>query len=158
MVTWNAIKIAGAVGAGTAGGVFFAFSTFVMRALDRLPPAHSVAAMQAINKHAPNPLFMAVLFGTAAASAALIVHGVRSGESDAGYVIAGGVWYLCGIVLTIVYHVPHNNALDLVDANGPEAASAWSGYAGPWTAWNHVRTLTSLGAAAAYCMALLRAG
>ena len=154
MVTWNALKVTAAVGAGTAGGVFFASSTFVMRALDRLPPAHSVAAMQAINKYAPNPLFMAALFGTAAASAALIVHGVRSGESDAGYLIAGGVLYLSGIVLTIVYHIPHNNALDLVDANGPEAASAWARYVGPWTAWNHVRTLTSLGAAAAYCMAL----
>ena len=66
MVTWQRVKVAAAVGAGTAGGVFFAFSTFVMRALDRLPPAHSLAAMQAINKDAPNPLFMAALFGTAA--------------------------------------------------------------------------------------------
>jgi uncharacterized membrane protein len=154
MVTWQAIKIAAAVGAGTAGGVFFAFSTFVMRALDRLPPSQSVAAMQAINKYAPNPLFMATLFGTAAASAALIVHGVRNGDSDAKYLVAGGVAYLAGIVLTVAYHIPHNNALDMVDANGPGAAGAWSRYCGPWTAWNHVRTLTSLGAAAAYCMAL----
>jgi uncharacterized membrane protein len=154
MVTWNAIKVAAAVGAGTAGGVFFAFSTFVMRAIDRLPPAQSVAAMQAMNKYAPNPLFMAALFGTAAASVGLIFHAVRSGDSDAGYLVAGGILYLSGIVLTIVYHIPHNEALDLVDANGPDAAGAWSRYAGPWTAWNHVRTLTSIGAAAAYCMAL----
>jgi len=157
MFTWQALKVAAAVGAGTAGGVFLAFSTFVMRALDRLPPAQSVAAMQAINKYAPHPLFMACLFGTAAASTALIVHGVRSGEPDAKYLVAGGISYLIGIALTIVYHIPHNDALDLVDANGPEAAGAWSRYCGPWTAWNHVRTLTSLGAAAAYAMAL-RAG
>jgi uncharacterized membrane protein len=157
MLTWHAIKVAAAVGAGTAGGVFFAFSTFVMRALDRLPPSQSVAAMQAINKYAPNPLFMACLFGTAAASAALIVHGLRSGDSEATYLVVGGVSYLVGIVLTIVYHIPHNNTLDLVDANGRDAAGAWSRYCGPWTAWNHVRTLTSLGAATAYCMAL-RAG
>jgi uncharacterized membrane protein len=42
----------------------------------------------------------------------------------------------------------------MVDANGADAENAWSRYCGPWTAWNHVRTLTSLGAAAAYCMAL----
>ena len=154
MVTWQTLKVAAAVGAGTAGGVFFAFSTFVMRAVDWLPPAQSVAAMQALNKYAPNPLFMAFLFGTAAASGALIVHGVRSGEPDAKYLVAGGVSYLIGIVVTIAYHVPHNDALDLVDANGPGAAGAWSRYYGPWTAWNHVRTLTSLGAAAAYGMAL----
>jgi uncharacterized membrane protein len=154
MITWHAIKVAAAVGAGAAGGVFLAFSTFVMRALDRLPPSQSVASMQAINKYAPNPVFMACLFGTAAASVALMVHGVRSDEPDAKYLVVGGVSYLAGIVLTIVYHIPHNEALDLVDANGADAASAWSRYCGPWTAWNHVRTLTSLGAAAAYCMAL----
>ena len=30
-------------------GIFFAFSTFIMRALGRLRPAEGVAAMQAIN-------------------------------------------------------------------------------------------------------------
>lgn len=38
-----------AVGRGLAAGVFFAFSTFVMKALTRLRPAHAVAAMQEIN-------------------------------------------------------------------------------------------------------------
>ena len=154
MITWHATKVAAAVGAGAAGGVFLAFSTFVMRALDRLPPSQSVASMQAINKSAPNPLFMTCLFGTAAASVALIVHGLRNGEPDAKYLVVGGGVYLAGIVLTIVYHVPHNDALAMVDANGADAENAWSRYCGPWTAWNHVRTLTSLGAAAAYCMAL----
>jgi uncharacterized membrane protein len=156
MVSWNAIRVAAALGAGTAGGVFFAFSTFVMRALDRLPPAQSVAAMQSINRSAPNPLFMACLFGTAAASVALIVHGVRNGESDAGYLVAGGIVYLAGVVLTVVYHVPRNDALNLVDPTGPDAAGAWSRYSAPWTAWNHARTLTSLGAATLYCVALLK--
>jgi uncharacterized membrane protein len=31
------------------GGIFFAFSAFVMKALDRLPPAQGIAAMQSIN-------------------------------------------------------------------------------------------------------------
>src|SRR4029079_11289405 len=66
-----------AVGAGAAGGVFFAFSTFVMPALDRLTPSQSIAAMQAINKAAPNPLFMLLLFGTAAASVGVGIAAVR---------------------------------------------------------------------------------
>ena len=37
------------VAAGTVGGVFFAFSTFVMKALARLPHAQAIAAMQSIN-------------------------------------------------------------------------------------------------------------
>jgi len=55
-----------AVGAGLSAGVFFAFSTFVMKALGRLPDTEGISAMQAINKAAPTPAFMAALFGTAA--------------------------------------------------------------------------------------------
>ena len=37
-----------ALGCGLVAGVFFAFSTFVMKALGKLPPAQGVAAMQSI--------------------------------------------------------------------------------------------------------------
>ena len=33
-----------ALGCGLVGGIFFAFSSFVMRALTRLPPAQGIAA------------------------------------------------------------------------------------------------------------------
>ena len=44
-----ALVIVTAVGAACTGGVLFAFSSFVMPALRRLPPAQGVAAMQSIN-------------------------------------------------------------------------------------------------------------
>ena len=47
-----------AVGAGTVAGAFFTFSTFTMNGLKRLAPEQGAAAMQAINKEAPTPLFM----------------------------------------------------------------------------------------------------
>lgn len=37
------------IGAGLIGGVFFAFSSFVMKALAELPAAHGIDAMQRIN-------------------------------------------------------------------------------------------------------------
>src|SRR6185436_10873289 len=40
------LTIGTAVGSGLVGGVLFGFSTFVMRALDRLPAAQGLAAMQ----------------------------------------------------------------------------------------------------------------
>ena len=46
------VTIAGIVtllGAAMIGGVFFAFSSFVMKALARLPSAEGIAAMQSIN-------------------------------------------------------------------------------------------------------------
>lgn len=62
-----------ALGCGLIAGAFFAFSTFVMRALAQLPPSQGIAAMQSINIVVINPMFMAVFLGTAAACLALAV-------------------------------------------------------------------------------------
>jgi uncharacterized membrane protein len=61
------LKLVTALGCGLVGGVFFAFSTFVMRALARLQPKEGIAAMQSINITVINPWFMTALFGTAIA-------------------------------------------------------------------------------------------
>lgn len=144
-----------AVGAATSGGVFFGFSTFVMPALQRLEPRNGLTAMQAINRAAPNPLFMTTLFGTAALCGGLIIVGARNPDEPwAKYLLAGGVLYLIGIGLTIGYHVPRNDALARVDPTNLEAASAWARYASAWTVWNHVRTVSSLAAAAALVLGL----
>ena len=149
------LTIIAAVGAGVSGGVFFAFSTFVMKALGRLPDAQAVTAMNAINKAAPTPLFMLALFGTGAVSVALSV--VAFGHLDqswAPFVLIGTALYLVCLVLTMAYHVPHNEALALVDPRSPGAARAWAQYLSPWTAWNHVRTVTALTGATAFILGL----
>ena len=43
------LSLFAALGCAMMSGVFFAFSTFVMKALARLPAEQGVAAMQAIN-------------------------------------------------------------------------------------------------------------
>ena len=45
------------LGSGLVAGIFFAFSSFVMRALGRLPYQQGSAAMKAINVTVINPLF-----------------------------------------------------------------------------------------------------
>jgi uncharacterized membrane protein len=140
--------IVAAVGSGIVGGVFFAFSTFVMKALDRLPASQSVSAMQAINKAAPNGWFMAALFGTAFACIALgIAAIVRWGKPGAPYLLIGSAIYLITVIVTMAYHVPRNNGLAVVDPNGVDAARHWAAYSPAWTAWNHVRTIGSIAAA-----------
>lgn len=149
------LTIIAACGAGVSGGVFFAFSTFVMKALGRLPAAQGISAMHAINKTAPAPLFMLALFGTGALSIALSAIALgHLGQRWALYVLTGTALYLVSIIVTIVYHIPHNNALDLVDPTGPGAAHAWSQYLSPWTVWNHVRTVTAMGGSTAFIIAL----
>ncbi|MEA2671550.1 MAG: hypothetical protein QOG45_1770 [Chloroflexota bacterium] len=150
------LTLVAAVGAGLVAGVFFAFSTFVMRALRELPDAQGISAMQAINRAAPSPLFMTALFGSAVVCVALAVSALtRLGEPAARYQLAGSAVYLAGaVVLTIVYHVPRNDALAVVDPTGAGAAGMWRHYLAGWTAWNHVRTLTSLAAAVILALAL----
>jgi uncharacterized membrane protein len=60
-----ALTFLAALGAGLIGGLFFAFSSFVMTALHRLPSATGISAMQSINVAVLNPLFFAAFFGTA---------------------------------------------------------------------------------------------
>ena len=94
-----------------------------MKALARLPPAQGLAAMQSINVVVINPLFMGALFGTALACAVLVVAAfVEWGEAYSVYLLVGGLVYLVGaILLTIVYHVPRNDALAALDPNDADA-------------------------------------
>lgn len=50
----SVLTLIAAVGAGLVAGIFFAFSTFVMKALNRPPPTQGIAAMQSINVTAIN--------------------------------------------------------------------------------------------------------
>ena len=137
------LTLISALGSGLAAGVFFAFSTFVMPALGRLPPSQGIAAMQHINVKAINPLFMTLLFGTAATSLAAIVAAlVDLGESYAPYLVGGGALYLLGTIgVTMAFNVPRNNALAQLDPSDDGAARYWARYLAEWTRWNHVRTI-----------------
>ena len=112
-----ALTLVTALGCGLNAGVFFAFSSFVMKALACLQPAQGVAAMQAINVAAVTPAFMAALFGTAVACGVLAVWALFAwDERFAPYLLVGSLLYLVGtILLTIAYHVPRNDALVRVE-------------------------------------------
>jgi uncharacterized membrane protein len=144
-----------ALGCGLIAGAFFAFSTFVMKALGKLPPAHGVAAMQSINVIVLNPWFLTPFVGTAAGCLALLLAALLWWRDPrAAYWLTGSLLYLAGTFLeTGVVHVPRNDALAAVAADSPEAAKLWASYLSSWTAWNHVRTIAALGAAAAFTIA-----
>ena len=101
------LTLTSALGCGLVGGMFFAFSTFIMKALDRLPPAQGIAAMQSINLTVINPLFMAAFFGTAATCASVTISSLFSWHRPGGgFLLAGGLVYLFGTILvTILFNV-----------------------------------------------------
>jgi uncharacterized membrane protein len=150
------LTLATALGCGLSAGVFFAFSSFVMPALDRLAPAQRIRAMKSINKLAVTPVFMTALFGTALACAVLGVWAVTSwGERPAAFALAGCALFLVGaIVVTIAANVPLNDALMKVDPEATDAAPRWSSYLSDWTPWNHVRAVTAIAASGLLIAAL----
>ena len=150
------LTLATALGCGLSAGVFFAFSSFVMPALDRLAPAQSIRAMNSVNKLAVTPVFMTALFGTALACAVRGVCAVTSwGERPPAFALAGCALFLVGaIVVTIAANVPLNDALMKVDPEATDAATRWSTYLSDWTPWNHVRAVTAIAASGLLIAAL----
>ena len=138
-----------AVGAAAAGGALFTFSDFTMAGLKRLPAAQGIAAMQAINKAAPSPLFMLLLFGTGSGCLAMmVIAGMHIEEPVSTLRLVAGGLYVVGVVFTtMVYHVPRNDRLDRADPESDEGAEFWATYQREWIPMNHVRTLAALVAA-----------
>jgi uncharacterized membrane protein len=155
MNTLDLLTLACALGSGLVAGFFFAFSVCVMWALGRLPSAQGISVMQTINVVVINPLFLGSFLGTAAASLILLVLSLMDLESAGSPMrVVGSLCYFVGAFLvTMLFNVPRNNALAAAAPDTPEAAALWREYLSRWTAWNHVRMLAALVAAAAFTLA-----
>jgi len=151
-----ALPLLAALGCGLVAGVFFAFSSFVMKALARLPASEGIAAMQSINVVVLKSWFIATFLGTAVICFIALIYALfRLHQPGAIRLMIGSVLYLVGsFLVTIVFNVPRNEALSSVAPTDPDSARLWSGYVTSWTAWNHVRTVASLAAAASFSIAL----
>jgi len=139
--------------AGINSGAFFAFSNFVMKALVRLDPADGARAMQEINRSAPNIAFMATLMGGGLTGLVLAI--AAGGAAAPEWQVAGGLLSAAAALITMVFHVPRNNALDRVDADSGDGQAAWAQYAVSWTRGNHVRAAAS--ALSVFCLVLATA-
>lgn len=149
------LTVVAALACGLMAGLFFAFSVMVMPSLAQLPAAHGIAAMQAINRTAYTPVFLAAFAGTALASAGVVVGALVDWDDASPYLLAGGLVSLVGIfALTGGYHIPRNEALDRVEPSSPDVPGHWTRYVREWSAGNHVRGAAALAAAALLTMAL----
>jgi len=144
-----------ALASGLIAGGFFAFSTFVMRALGRVPPAEGIRAMQAINVVVVPSAFVVLLIATALACVGIgIAALVRRNDPGAMLVLAASVVYFAGTFLvTMLANVPLNDALAVVDANSTQGAQVWADYLVRWTMWNHVRGTAALVSSALFVLA-----
>ena len=136
-----------------AGGMMYVFSTFVMRGLDRTGPVEAITAMRGINVEAnSNPVFLLGYFGaTILALVVGVIAAIQLRQPGSWVVLVGAVLAILAAVITMAFNVPLNNHLETVNPVGLSAADAareWQAYFSTWTAWNHVRTVTSFVGAA----------
>lgn len=138
-----------AIGSGVSGGIFYAFSTFVIKALAQQPPAQGIATMQSINITVINPWFMVVFLGTGVACILITIFLLLQWHQPATiYWLAGSLLYLIGTIgVTIAFNIPLNDALAAIAPNSAQGARLWARFLNDWTFWNHVRTAAAILAA-----------
>lgn len=146
------LTIVAAIGSGLIAGMFYVFSTAIMKAFGRLPVSEGIAAMNSINVAIINPMFLGVFMGTGVVCAVLAISSIfRWQLPGSGYLLAGAALYIFGCLLvTMIFNVPLNNAL----AASPTDTGLWAKYLADWTFWNHIRTVASLAGSASFIISL----
>jgi uncharacterized membrane protein len=139
-----ALVFAAAIGSGVVAGILYAFSSFVMKALGRLPAEQGAAAMNHINVTVITPSFMMAFMGTAFVCAVLVVASCFWWNQWSGkLMLAASLLYLVGTIgVTMVCNVPLNKQLAAVSSH--KQAEVWSHYQKIWTIWNHVRAAAAI--------------
>lgn len=152
----NVLLWVAAIGCGVIAGLYFAFSTFIMTALDRAGAATGTLAMNSINVVILQSLFMPLFWATTLASLALAAIGLVHWREPGGLMVAAaGLIYVVGMFgVTIVFNVPLNNALAASDPQTSAGVAMWARYMKEWTVWNHVRTVSSLVGSVAFVVAI----
>lgn len=135
-----------AIGAGLMAGVYFAFSSFIMRSFDRLDAADAVDAMNTINEVILRSSFMPLFFGSSLLYLLLVVVALLDWSNpNAPLLLTAGLIYFGGMFLcTVFFNVPLNNRLAKTEEKGIDKSQLWSHYYKYWTRWNHFRTVSSL--------------
>ena len=159
-VATTAVVVVAILGSALIGGVFFAFSSFVMKAFARVPFPQGIAAMQSINVVVLNRSFLGAFIGTAAISLLVAVLAAKGwGAPTAPWYLAGSVFYLMGTFLvTVLGNVPLNDQLAGVDGTDPAAVTVWEHYLYRWTLLNTIRTAAAVSAALTFTFGLMLSG
>jgi len=154
------VTLLAALGVAILAGSFFAFSAFLLRALQGLSAERGIVAMQAITAAIKKPLFMAVFFGTAVLCAVLAGTALlRWGAPGSCYLLTGALLVLAGpFAITMMKNVPLNTQLAAVTPDTKDGRDFWKRFQASWGTWNNVRTATALLACALLVLALVEMG
>ena len=132
------------------GGVFLAFSDFIMRSLANTSGTGGAEAMQVINREVFRWVFMTLFLGMAPVSVFIAFYGAFNLTGGPGtLILLGALTYLIGcFAVTVFFNVPMNEALARMELTTEETRVYWSStYVPRWTMWNSVRTVACVLAA-----------
>lgn len=148
------------LGSSLIAGVFFAFSSFIMKALARVPSHEGIAAMQSINVVVLNPSFLGVFMGTTVISVLVGALAIAAWDAPSTpYFLAGAFLYVVGTFLVTGFgNVPLNDQLAALSATDPKAISVWENYLDRWTLLNTIRTVAAVAATLMFTLGLLQNG
>ena len=135
-----------ATASGLSAGLFYSYSCSVIPGLAAAARQDgdgeaSATVMRAINVAIENPAFLATFLGAPALTAVALAT-----DAHRGWVGAALALHAVTLGVTFAVSIPLNNTL--------AAGGAWQAFADSWTGWNHVRTVSSLGAFACLVAAL----
>ena len=115
------LVVGAAIASALVGGVFYAFSSFVMAALQRLEPKDGMTAMQAINTTAVEPGLMVPFWDHVGPHRGGYHGNQQLGKRRlVGWVVKLRSRHLCSD------HVPRNNALADTAIDDPNAPHVWT--------------------------------
>ncbi|KPA21696.1 hypothetical protein shim_24030 [Shimia sp. SK013] len=140
------------------GGVFLAFSDFIMRSLAYTGGVGGIEAMQVINREVFRWIFMALFLGMAAVSVFVVIYSVTNLAGGPGtLILIGAAVYLLGcFAVTVFFNVPMNEALAGMDLTSDTTKDYWTNtYLPRWTMWNTIRTVACAVSAAQVLIGLI---
>ncbi|MEM7503520.1 MAG: anthrone oxygenase family protein [Pseudomonadota bacterium] len=145
-------------GAALVGGVFLAFSDFVMRGLTLTEGAGGIEAMQHISRTVLRSVFLTTFLALVPASIAMAVYASfkLSGSAQQLFVAGAVIYCVTVFAVTMFRNVPMNNRLEALPPASTEAQDYWNTYGHVWTRWNHVRTVGSWAAAGCFLVAAVQ--
>ncbi|MDF1608484.1 DUF1772 domain-containing protein [Hoeflea sp. YIM 152468] len=129
------------------GGVFLAFSDFLMRSFNRVTGQGGIESMQILNVEIMRSVFMVLFIGLVPVSLVIIVYAALFGEGTPRLLLMlAGALYLVGVfAVTAAGNVPLNNHLAALAASSSEAQDFWTKrYMTRWVSLNTLRTIACL--------------
>lgn len=153
LLYWGLMAVA--LTSAVVGGVFLAFSDFVMPSLAAASPRAGSEAMQVINRRVYRSLFIVLLVGLIPVTAliGLAALALPWGAASAP-LLAGGAVYLAGVwIASAVGNIPMNRRLDALPTAEAAALAYWPDYQRGWRWWNHLRSVSAISCALLFVVA-----